>query len=403
MTRDDDTPNWFEEDDDDAPRSSSTRASIGVKLAILNVVAMTVLAVMASVVFTHRLESSYRDAGRGQLNGIAETWKQTFRIRGLDDGGSGRVQRRLDAIREANPTLHKINISWQGDDGRYYYVQSGHIHDPNGIKRDVTTTGVQPVAVDQKSPMEQGPEGYHEVRAADGAHYAEIHEPVLRRGKVRAMLELHYDLKELDYALARDKKIVIGVSVLTAITLWLGSIFLLNRTLVTPLARLGAATRRLGRGDRTHRLHWNRRDEIGQLADDFDDMADQLDVAQGHLETLALTDPLTGLLNHRAFNERLEVELRRAERKPSSVSVVALDVDKFKEVNDAHGHAAGDAGLRQLADIMRTHLRPGDLCGRVGGDEFSIALMYALAQEAERVIERMRQEIIQTEAGPART
>lgn len=407
----DDTENeWSVEDlageddvaDAEAGRRIHPLASIGVKLALLNVVAMIILALVASIVFTRRLEASYREAGKAQLGGIAETWKQTFKLGGLESE-SERVQRRLDAIRENNPTLHKINVSWKGEDGTFRYIQSGHVHDPAGIKRDVTTKGAQAAAAGTTTPFQEGAKAYHEVSAADGAHYAEIDEPVVRRGKVRAMLELHYDLKDLDAALAEDKRTVIIASVLTAVTLWLVSLLLINRALVQPLGRLGAATRRIGSGERGTRLHWSRRDEIGVLADDFDRMADQLEGAQAHLETLALTDPLTGLLNHRAFNERLEQELRRAERSQTNVSVVALDVDKFKEVNDAYGHAAGDEGLRQLADVMREHLRPGDLCGRVGGDEFCLALVDADAIEAERVIERLRQHIMQTEAGPART
>ncbi len=388
--------------DDDGPRRFHPALGIGFKIALLTVVAMISLALVASVVFTRRLEASYRQAGEAQLRGIAETWKQTFRLNGLDTEPA-RVQRRLDAIRENNPTLHKINVSWKGADGRYRYLQSGHAHDPDGAKRDVSTKGAQLAKRGTLTPFQEGPKSYHEVRAADGAHYAEIDEPILRRGATKAMVELHYDLKELDAALARDKRTVIGASVLAAITLTALLLLLINRALVQPMARLGAATRRLGSGDRSFRLNWKRRDEIGALADDFDRMADQLDAAQGHLETLALTDPLTGLLNHRAFNERLEQELRRAERQQGNVSVVALDVDKFKEVNDAYGHAAGDEGLRQLADVMREHLRPGDLCGRVGGDEFCLALTDADALEAERVIERLRQHIMQTEAGPART
>ncbi len=392
---------------DDTPTPVKSRrfrpaAGIGVKLILLNVVAMLILALIASVVFTRRLEASYREAGAAQLRGIAETWKQTFRLNGLDTEPE-RVQRRLDAIRENNPTLHKINISWKGEDGRYRYLQSGHTHDPDGAKRDVSTKGAQLATRNAVTPIQEGPKAYHEVRAADGAHYAEIDEPIVRRGKTKAMVELHYDLKDLDYALARDKRTVVLASVLAAITLSILSWFLINGTLVRPMGRLGAATRRLGAGDRSFRLNWSRRDEIGALAADFDRMADQIDAAQAHLETLALTDPLTGLLNHRAFNERLEQELRRAERTQGDVSVVALDVDKFKEVNDAYGHAAGDEGLRQLADVMREHLRPGDLCGRVGGDEFCLALIDADAVEAERVIERLRQHIMQTEAGPART
>lgn len=375
---------------------------IGVRLGLLSVTGMCILAALASVIFTRRLEESYRAAGKTQLTGIATTWQQTFRVRDLDDA-SGRIERRLDRIRANNPTIHKINVSWRGSDGRYRFAQSGHTHDPDGVKRDVTTKGVQVVQPGTTTPIQEGDKGYHEVKAADGAHYAEINEPVVRRGQMRAMLELHYDLADLDAALARDKRTVILASVLTAFTLWLLSLALINRWLVRPLEQLGIAARRLGSGERSHRLNWHRRDEIGALADDFDRMADELEGAHDHLERLALTDPLTGLLNHRAFNEQLELEIHKAQRRRHNISVIALDVDKFKEVNDSYGHAAGDESLRQLSEVLQAHLRPGDLCGRVGGDEFCIALLDADAVEAESVVERLRRQIMQTEAGPART
>jgi diguanylate cyclase (GGDEF)-like protein len=104
----------------------------------------------------------------------------------------------------------------------------------------------------------------------------------------------------------------------------------------------------------------------------------------------ALKDPLTGLLNHRAFQERLEEELRRAERARQPASLIALDVDDFKVINDTLGHAAGDEALRLLADAIRAELRPGDCCGRIGGDEFMILLPGAAPESADRVVARLR-------------
>ena len=120
-----------------------------------------------------------------------------------------------------------------------------------------------------------------------------------------------------------------------------------------------AALVRLREGDSSARADLNGRDEIAALAHDFDAMADAL------LE--ALKDPLTGLLNHRAFQERLAEELRRAARGAYPVSVVALDLDDFKTINGA-GHAVGDEALRAVAAALRDELRAGDVCGRVGGD-----------------------------------
>ena len=85
-------------------------------------------------------------------------------------------------------------------------------------------------------------------------------------------------------------------------------------------------------------------------------------------------DPLTGVLNHRAFYERLEVELARADRSGTRVGVLVVDLDDFKALNDTRGHVAGDGALRRVAAAIRSASRAVDIPGRVGGDEFALIL-----------------------------
>jgi diguanylate cyclase (GGDEF)-like protein len=85
-------------------------------------------------------------------------------------------------------------------------------------------------------------------------------------------------------------------------------------------------------------------------------------------------DPLTGVLNHRAFYERLELELARAVRSETHVAVLVVDLDDFKALNDTRGHVAGDRALRRVATAIRSTCRAVDIPGRLGGDEFAVIL-----------------------------
>ncbi|BCO25315.1 hypothetical protein MIZ03_0175 [Rhodoferax lithotrophicus] len=93
------------------------------------------------------------------------------------------------------------------------------------------------------------------------------------------------------------------------------------------------------------------------------------------LEYYAMHDPLTGLYNRRHFNNILEYEIGRSERHGHEFSLLMLDLDDFKDINDTYGHAAGDEALCGVAEILRTQVRKGDLAARIGGDEFTIILM----------------------------
>jgi diguanylate cyclase (GGDEF)-like protein len=109
------------------------------------------------------------------------------------------------------------------------------------------------------------------------------------------------------------------------------------------------------------------------------------------LSALAQEDPLTGALNRRAFVERLDAELARADRSGRPAAVAVVDVDHFKAINDRFGHAAGDAALRRLVDTVSQRLRRGDAVGRLGGEEFAVLLADADADGAQAYAEELRE------------
>jgi diguanylate cyclase (GGDEF)-like protein/putative nucleotidyltransferase with HDIG domain len=123
--------------------------------------------------------------------------------------------------------------------------------------------------------------------------------------------------------------------------------------------------------------------------------------ANDRLESLATTDGLTGLKNHRALQERLREEFDHALRYDTPLSVLMLDVDKFKEYNDAFGHPAGDAVLRQVAQVLQDTARACDVVARYGGEEFVVLLPEVDLEEAKTVAERLR-HAVETATWPQR-
>ena len=117
-----------------------------------------------------------------------------------------------------------------------------------------------------------------------------------------------------------------------------------------------------------------------------------IDNARLHAEVraLAVTDGLTGLANHRAFSQALEVEVARAGRYGYPVSLVFLDIDSFKLFNDTYGHPAGNARLIAIAALLRERVREPDLAARYGGEEFAILLPHTPKDGALVLAERIR-------------
>ncbi len=129
-----------------------------------------------------------------------------------------------------------------------------------------------------------------------------------------------------------------------------------------------------------------RPDDLTLLARSFESMRSRLAEQVG-------SDPLTGCLNRRALETRLQAEWRQAKRRGSTVGVLAIDVDDFKTINDERGHPFGDVVLRELAEIMKSTARDTDAVARVGGDEFVIVLPDTGWQGAITFAERIRRKV----------
>jgi diguanylate cyclase (GGDEF)-like protein len=108
------------------------------------------------------------------------------------------------------------------------------------------------------------------------------------------------------------------------------------------------------------------------------------------LADLSETDPLTGLTNARGLSERLETELARLRRYREPLSLLLLDLDGLKTINDRYGHRAGDEAIRSLADVIRSQLRDTDLGARWGGDEFAVLAPNTSKADALSLAERIR-------------
>ena len=113
--------------------------------------------------------------------------------------------------------------------------------------------------------------------------------------------------------------------------------------------------------------------------------------SEAMLREQSVRDHLTGLFNRRYMEETLERELLRASRQQHSLSIVMLDVDHFKSLNDAHGHAAGDAVLSELGKLLTAHVRGGDVACRYGGDEFMLLLLDVSQEVTWKRTELIRQ------------
>jgi diguanylate cyclase (GGDEF)-like protein len=114
---------------------------------------------------------------------------------------------------------------------------------------------------------------------------------------------------------------------------------------------------------------------------------------EASLRADAMTDPMTGLANYRSFSQSLERELERSRRYAMPLSLITVDLDHLKVINDEHGHDAGNDAIRVAARVLTSAVRKFEVVARIGGDEFAVILPSTGASDARRLAERLRADI----------
>lgn len=154
-------------------------------------------------------------------------------------------------------------------------------------------------------------------------------------------------------------------------------------------------TDQMAKGDFSQKV-----DFLGDFSDSFNAMISQLrenrskiEEQLAELERLAVTDSLTQTKNRRYFVDTVEEELKRLRRYRQTLSIIILDVDHFKNVNDTHGHSAGDKALKAISDCCTAQLREVDVFARIGGEEFAVIMPATDLEEATTTAGRLRSEI----------
>ena len=155
------------------------------------------------------------------------------------------------------------------------------------------------------------------------------------------------------------------------------------RKVVRPIEELSAAADRIAAGDLNATAPVAGDREIATLGLAFNRMAEEL-------KARARTDDLTALPNFRAFRERIDAELERADRYPERFGVLVLDLDRFKKYNDTYGHLAGNDALKRVAQAIRETVRSVDFAARYGGEEFAVIVPQVEAVALAAVAERIR-------------
>ncbi|MYM94372.1 diguanylate cyclase [Duganella vulcania] len=208
--------------------------------------------------------------------------------------------------------------------------------------------------------------------------------------------------QEMQYMDAMREALLAGVTGAAALAVLLG--VLLSRGLSRKLSHLTDAVRAMHGGSLLQRVPVEGKDEVAALASAFNDMSEQLAHSHEELKAthqtilaqaeqmreLSVRDALTKLHNRRHFDEHATTLFSHAVRHKRPLSMVIGDIDFFKRINDQFSHATGDAVLRQVGEILRSHMRLSDLVARYGGEEFVIAFPETELPQAAALCDKLR-------------
>lgn len=229
-----------------------------------------------------------------------------------------------------------------------------------------------------------------------------------RAGAVFGVIDITYPVNELKVQFAYVINSILGYTLLILAIVFALLYVALRKLVAIPLRDFAATVREIEpklKLDQKVSLRYLVA-ELKQLSDDFNQLLGTLSGYSAKLVEYSTTDALTGLFNRRRFDEYLTEEINRSNRYGSKFSVLMIDLDDFKHINDNYGHPVGDLALKKVAEIMRKSIRDVDVAARLGGDEFAIILPETFGKNgltvAQRLHARLDSSVLEFPAGEIR-
>jgi diguanylate cyclase (GGDEF)-like protein len=357
--------------------SRQSLRSLRLQVSVALAVAAAACAFVASKSSSDELHGAYRDSAQNVLRAGSSAFERNHESTAMESPNE--LRKELRGLLAEHPEIDSASIYLAG--GASTLVSAGQ---PARGRREMQMA---------LEAMSSGEEASAELRDA-GRHAEALVTPLADDGRVLGALAVTYDLRPAHELLGdRNERVALVLGILL-FSFTLFTAVVLQRGIFRPLDRLRLATQAVGAGNLATRLGWRRQDELGYLSRDFDAMATDLEENHRRLEELAHRDPLTGLANHRRFQEVLSGELERARRDQRPLAVAILDIDDFKRINDSRGHPFGDGLLCDAAASLSSAMRDIGVVARVGGDEFGLvvpdadgARAFALAEGARTAVE----------------
>jgi diguanylate cyclase (GGDEF)-like protein len=321
------------------------------------------------------------------------------------------IQRAFDELKKHDKGILKISLYVKQGNGEAKRVVSS-AHDEIGKTAD--DFDIKPIETGEivweeeyESPDSEESDEAEEEGEFEAQHIVEILAPVAVDGKRQASIGVYMDLASKDMAVAGYIKRAVSYA-LIALTLIVTLLYMmLRRELFKPLRAMTDGVKEVAIGNLNRKIDLSTNNELGQLSKEFDAMTEALSFREEENKQLLNSlkekwieaeekshiDYLTGLENHRSFQDRMDSEINLAARSGNGMSVIFCDLDSFKAFNDVNGHQLGDRALFEVAEIIKDSIRNYDVAARYGGEEFAVIMPQTGAQDAFVVAERIRANV----------